>query len=312
MPQQLTCPNCRMVVNVPEYFGAAGKLCPGCQVEMTPVVDNDEDAVVAEPLEPQLMRAVEVDAAAAPPRATVVVSHAEPPKWKPTPVAQAWTTVAQGLRLQQWGVVVALIQPVAALVLYSLAIFGVVPLTATDGGYLPATRAFLILSYAVLALTGILLVAGRLCCSRVPPKTGARLSLAISCGLTAVATLTALMTSLAHLTPTDQRDLSNERVTWMATLGLWLAAEWSCLWGLARLGYFIKRPDLVRLSFVTAAAVLLNPVTVLVFIISGSIQLWPVLRIVDVVVCVLYLWLLSATRNAVRTKTPEDSSVYKV
>ncbi len=161
MPQQLACPNCQMVVNVFEAFATERTLCPSCQSEMKPFVDYEEEPVVAEPIEPPRFVAVELDADASPPRPTVVVPHAPPPQWKPTPVARAWITVARGLDLQRCGTLIVLMQALGTLVVLALARDNL------------AWVGFL-LTYLAVGATGILFVIGRLCCYRVPPRTGAR------------------------------------------------------------------------------------------------------------------------------------------
>ena len=307
MPQQLACPNCRMTVNVLEAFAAERTLCPGCRAEMAPVPESQEEAIVAEPDDPPPLVAVELADDARPPRPTVLVPHGPPPNFKPTPVAQAWTTVAHGLALQRWGVLVALVRPVGLLVLVLLDRIDLVRIAQAEDRNTPAAWAFFFLTYAVVAATGALLVIGRFYCYRVPPKTKARIWMAVASAGTAVATLFALVMSLTNVATTDERYLKVLHAGQLVALGLWLAAEWAFLLGLGRIGHFVKRPGLALFSYVTAVAAALVPGLGVAFVLRGSAHLILELEIAVNGLCVLYLFLLNAAQSAVSTRTPDEA-----
>jgi hypothetical protein len=306
MPQQLACPKCQMVVSAPEALTVAPALCPGCQAEMAPVEEDTNEPIVGEVDEPGAlqMRAVEVGTDVAPPRPTVMVPHSEPPKWKATAVAEAWRTVARGLELQRWAMVIALLLPIGVLVLNVLQWLDVAPITGVAGAPTAATWAFLGLVFGVVSLTGGLLVFGRLFCYRVPPNAGARLWMGVASIGTAVATLVGLA-SVTFLLPTDVGFLKVLHGVELVTLGIWLAAEWAFLWGLGRIGNFVKRPQLALFSLVTAVAALLVPALGLALVLGGARRLFLVLEIALAALCVMYLLLLRAAGNAVQTKAPK-------
>jgi hypothetical protein len=310
MPQQLACPNCQMTVSVSDATAGARTLCPGCQTEMTPV--EEEEPIVGEeeepePPEPLGMRLVEVSAEASPPRPTVMMEASEPPRWKPTPVAQAWTTVATGLRIQRWGVFVALLQPAGMFVLLLLSRFGGVRLAAEDDVLPPAAWVGFGLTYLVIGVSGGLFVFGRLCCFRVPARTGAYLWIALAFAGTAVATLVALLTGWESFVPSSVDPLSRLRFAgrWTA-FGLWMLSEWAFLWALNRVGHFVKHRGLVRLTGMTALGVTLLAGLVVATDLSGGGRFAPILEAVFAGVCVLYVFLLGTARSAVLVKTPEE------
>src|SRR5947209_1030744 len=116
MPQQLSCPNCWMVVTVPELSDEP-RACPGCQTPMKPVAEADDEPIVAEPDAPPQLRLVELPADAPPPRPTVVVPHGPPPRFKARPVAEAWLAVATGLNMHRLAALIALVLLLAGLAL---------------------------------------------------------------------------------------------------------------------------------------------------------------------------------------------------
>ncbi len=308
MTLSLSCPNCGMVVNVLEGFATERKLCPSCQSEMSAVEETEVEAVVAEAADATAMVAVELGTDAAPARPTIVVPHAEPPKWKATPVAQAWTTVARGLVLQRWGVLVALAQPIATMVVLVMSWFNVARLEATDDGYPPAAWVVFFLSIAVIGVSGALFVAGRLCCYRVPPRTGARVWMGIACASMAVAVLIALVTSSAYSVGPGIQVSSVLRAGQWVALGFWLASEWSFLWAVGRIGHFVKRHVLVRLTCGAAVAAVLVAGLWVWLTLRDTNGLLLLFEIALAGLFVLYLFLLRATQDAVQTKTPDESA----
>ncbi len=297
MPQQLACPKCRMVVSAPEAVTAAPALCPSCQAEMTPVEEDTSEPIVAEVDEPAAMRMMLVEVGAVP--------HSEPPKWKPTAVAEAWRTVAQGLNLQRWALVVAILQPIGILVLDLLDSFGIVQLIEAGGLSKSANVVLLVLIVGVGSVAGVLLIFGRLCCYRVPPKTGARLWMGVAGAGTAIATPSALVTSVTFLFATDTHFIGVLHAGELVTLGLWLAAEWSFLYGLSRIGHFVKRRELAFFSGVTAVAATLVPLLGMALVLGGARRMFFVFEVALAGLCVMYLLLLRAACNAVQEKAPK-------
>jgi hypothetical protein len=310
MPQQLACPKCQLVVSAPEALTAAPTLCPGCQAEMEPFDDDTGEPIEAEVEEPADMRtmAVEVGPDAAPARPTVMVPESEPPKWKPTAGAEAWRTVALGLHLQRWAICVALLQPIGILLLGLLNWLDIVHIAGAQGVPTTATYLFVGLILGVVAVTGVLLLLGRYCCYRVPPKVGARAWMGIASMGTAVATLCGLATGVTFILPTDPGFLQVLDGGQLVTLGVWLVAEWSFLWGLGRIGHFVKRPNLALFSLVTAVAALLIPGLGIALVLGHAPRLFPVLELALAGLCVMYLLLLRAACDAVQTKAPSAAS----
>jgi hypothetical protein len=293
MPQQLACPKCQMVVSVFEAFAAGQTLCPGCQVAMTPVAEGEDEPIVAEPIEMPRMVAVELNADAAPPRPTVVVPHTAPPKWKHSTVAQAWITVARGLDFQRLGAVVALFQAIGMLVVLLMK-------AETWVGFL--------LTCTAVGTTGVLFSAGRFCCYRVPPRTEARLFMGIACGGTAIATLLSLLTSPAAYVASDAqvtRVLAGGR---LVAFGSWLAVELTFLFALCRIMQFVKRPTVAALTGIAAVALALTASLWIAADHGGTNVLLVVFETAFAGLCVLYLILLRAARNAVLNKTPAEKN----
>ena len=289
--QQFACPNCRMTVSV---LAADRIRCPGCRAAMRPVEESAEEPIVAEPEDMLPMSVVELGSDAPPMRPTVVVPHGAPPKWKATPVAQAWTAVARGLRFQFWGVFFGLVLLLADLSILFLAWgesdqFAIAEMTLAAG------------------MIGSLFVIGRLYCYRVPPKTGARLWMAIACAGTAVATVFTSLTGVANVLPSKEGFETVLLAGQWISLGLWLVSEGAFLWALGRIGYFVKRPRLALFSYTTAGVAALLPVVWLAWgIVHRRGPHWPRLETAlyaMCLLCVLYLFLLSMARSAVQMKT---------
>jgi len=289
MPQQLACPNCRMMVTVLETAANGPVLCPTCRLQMAPVVE--EEPIVAEQEEraTTAMVAVELGADAPPPRATVLVEAAPPPEWAPTAAAQAWTTVARALDLQRIGAV-------AALFLVLLAVTVWPPGHETQVGSL-----VMMIAGSPIAL---LFVAGRLIGCQVPLATGARRWMAGACVGTMVATVLALTVSAVDvLAPNEPIDRVLLAARWTA-LGAWLLAEWAFLCALARIGRFVKRPHLAAASYMTGVVVSLIPAMWLAL--GPATRFLTVMETTGATLCVLYLVVLSMARRAVMTNTPDE------
>jgi hypothetical protein len=278
---------------------------------MAPVAASADEAIVAEADDMPAMVLVELGPDARPARPTIVVEQSEPPNWKPTPVAQAWVTVGRGLDLMRWGLRVALLQPIAVLTMLVLSWCNVVSLAPTAS----ATTSLVVLTYAIVAVGGWLLVAGRLCCYRVPPKTGARLLMAGSCIGTVLATAFTLLTSLTWVVPSGDRGpfASILFVGQWVTLGLWLATEWAFLWGVGQVGHFVKRPGLARFACAMAVATAVFPIlaALVLFVFVGETLALPIIECLLAGLLVLYLFLLGAARRAVSSKTPDENSVLR-